>query len=144
MDKKIVIYIIATIVVLVAVFFSQQAYSRDIFKNVLSYMSKYGGASLMGAFNANSSNDPETNSPNDLSQNSSTDDNSVNIASANSTSPYETTTSAYSSLNDKIAPGVNLSITEKLKMAISSLSENVTNGVKSGGEVCYFCLCLTT
>jgi len=126
MNRKILIYIIVIVIILVAVFFSQQAYSRDIFKNVLSYMSKYGGASLMGAFGTNNS-----------ATNSSTVDNNATSASAandSSVDSFKLPVSAYDSLNTKTAPSVSLTITDKVKMAISGISESVTGGLKSGGQ----------
>jgi len=123
MNKKVVVYIVIIIVILIAVFFSQQTYSREIISKVLSNISKYAGASLTGALNP----DPiDTNLPTTES-----------IESTESNNSYKLTESAYNSSNtnnDK-TKGVGSYITSHVSPIISNFSENITEGLKNGGEI---------
>ena len=127
MSKKTIILIIAIIVILVAVFLSQQAYSQDAIKNILSYINKYGGASLMGALGSKPANAVNTNSA------SNSTDGSTSGSPANSSS-YKLPESTYNSSGAKAAPSITSVVADKVKMAVSGISENVTGGLKNGGE----------
>lgn len=128
MQKKFIFYIILIIVILILVFLSQQPYSRDIIKNISSYLNKYAGASLLNALG-----------PNPVNKNPSANPSSGNgSASAGSDSPYKLTDSAYSS-TDINAPNaknaIGLDTANKEEWTISSIPEKVAESIKSGGEV---------
>jgi len=134
MDKRIIIYTIVIVIILAAVFFSQQTYSRDIIKNIFSSFGKYGGASLLGAVSSNSPNALNTNSSNNSPTKALVGDASTS-ASLNGANAYKLTPSAYNSPATKTAPSVDLAVVEKAKMATPSIPEKVAEGLKSGGEV---------
>jgi len=138
MGKKVVFSFIAIAIVLAVAFFSQQAYSKNIFKNILSMLEKNAGASLLNGFNFNSA---KTNSPNSSSSNvtnsSATNKKTVNSASGTANvDAYATQASASQKLIDKTPAQISpMDYITKGLAAVSSAPQTVVGDIKNGGEI---------
>lgn len=137
MEKRVIFSIIAVVIILAVAFFSQQAYSKDIFKKISDYIGKYAGASLLGAFNPSSSNNKPGDNPSNTAESSSVGDNNTSATNTTGVDSYKVTESGYNASIPNAPKSIGSYIANKVNMAVSGLSENVGNvvgGLKSGGE----------
>jgi hypothetical protein len=136
--KKIIFYIILIAVILVAVFLSQQAYSKNIIKNFISYVSKYAVAALTGAPVQEPISSSEATRTTEAVNNLTTQVNGESYTATNPTT-YETMDDKWTITNfpqkivESVKSGGETAInsientTNKISENISTAKENITN-----------------
>jgi len=123
--KGLIKYIIIIAVILAAIFFSQQAYSRDALNSFFTFIKDNAGAYLLGGFKkADTTNATDSSTK----TNENLDSNSLYLSNG-STSVFSGTDSYISDTN--IAPVDTL---EAEKWSILDIPKMAIDKVKSGGE----------
>ena len=118
-------YILVIIAILTVAFLSQQSYSQEVIKNILSFIEKNAGAALMGNFKFNLGN---TNSSSNTNNKDSTN-NSLNTDSYNTKKVVPS-----QPIDIKTIPAVIGSYIDEGLGAVSEVPEKVGQSIKSGGE----------
>lgn len=139
MNKKIIFSIFAIIIVLAIVFLSQRAYSVDAIKNILSFIEKNAGASLIDGFNSNSkSNNSNNNTSSSAAKGFATDKTAKNLTGApgnslNVDAYTANNTVSHQSIDAKTISPIENFIANGVK-AVSEVPGKVGESIKSGGE----------
>jgi len=120
-QKGAIKYFVIIIVILAIVFFSQQPSALKFIKDFSTTISKYAGASLTGAINLNT-------------KNTATTDTKAGT-SASTTDSAKLTDSAFNSTSASTTAKIEFSATNKETITNPTISEKVTEALKSGGEV---------
>jgi len=119
MNKKIIFFIILIVAIICLFFLSQQPYSKNILKDILSFIEKNSTASLLGGINFNKKNN---------------ESNAENVANTEINQNNSNINNAYN--NDKSSKKLigTIPFLSDIGANIINIAEKVDTGVKSGGE----------
>lgn len=132
--KKIIIYIAVIVIILAAVYFSQQPYAPGMVESFFSYLNKYAGASLMGGFNLNSKSTNSSNNSATGTANESASNNQDNASNKGKNIIGTASNSSAAKLVDKAtAPTGIAGFIAKGAEVVSGVTANIGESIKSGG-----------